>query len=202
MISAAVMQLPKVVLPRDGAALTFLAANGTGVSGVANATGTGTGATPTATFKPDTSCGESGSFTMKLSQADVPWDGWYLKNSGNGILFTSEGDKATKFSVESTGHLCVVGKGTEETGPYIAGIEGRNGKSSSPVWFMGTTFVEDQMPFFKPLDCQQGSNGLACAQGEMGRWIGCGLQLAITELDGATVPLNGLNCTSLSLSMT
>ena len=194
------MQLPKVVLPRDGVPLVFLAANGTAASGVANATGTGTASSPTTTFEPDTSCGESGSFTMKLSQKGVHWDGWYLKSSGNGILFTSEADKATKFSVESTGHLCVVGKGTEETGPYIAGIEGKNGKSSSPVWFMGTAFVEDQMPFFKPLSCDKGSGGLTCAQGDMERWIGCGLQLAITELDGDTVPLNGLDCTSLSLS--
>jgi len=193
------MAVPKLVYPRNTSAPTFLS-NGTSTR--ANTTATGTApSTPSATDAIDTSCGQSGTpFTLKIGQPGGFFDGWWLAVSGNGLLFSSEPSRAARFSVEATGHLCPVGFQSRDGYPVISTVENRTGITGSDVWLLGSKELHDRgHPQYAAVACAVGTGQLVCVEGEMTRWVACGIQLGLAE-KGAIVAVNGLNCTDVVLT--
>lgn len=191
----------RVVLPRNGTAPTF-SGNGT-YNNRPNATGT----MPLSTSTPtpltnssglDTTCGVTSLlFTMQVSGANGSmFNNWWLRLSGNMILFTTQKEKATGFGVNpGTRHLCVPRAGAL---PLIAIIESR--ADPSPLYFMDANFSVGYQPEYEPIECDNGGGGsqLACSLMDMDRWSGCGMQLEIGSGQGSTV--GSLNCSNIDLN--
>lgn len=192
----------RIVLPRNGTAPSF---SGNGTYTTPNATGSGVPLS-TSTPKPltnssalDTSCGvTSPLFPLQVSGADgAAFNNWWLKLSGNSILFTPQKEKATGFGVNSaTQHLCV----PQKTGrlPLIAIVETR--LDTAPLYFLDANFSKNYEPEYEPISCHTiTGNGsqLTCSSGSGSVWSGCGLQLEL----GSGQSTNGvLNCSSISLN--
>ncbi|KAJ4422621.1 hypothetical protein N0V82_002740 [Gnomoniopsis sp. IMI 355080] len=191
----------RIVLPRNGTAPTF---SGNGTYSKPNATG----GVPLSTSTPkpltnstsalDTSCGvTSPLFPLQVAGADgSSFNKWWLKLSGNSILFTPQKEKATGFGVNAaTQHLCV-----PQTGrlPLIAIVEAR--LDSSPLYFLDANFTKGYEPEYEPISCNDltgAGSQLTCSNGNGKIWSGCGLQLEL----GSGQSTNGvLNCSSISLS--
>jgi hypothetical protein len=195
------MAVPKVVLPRNGTAPTFLS-NGTRTASNTTATGTSP-AVPSKTEVVDTSCGETATpFAVKVVQPGGLFDGWFLKVSGNGLLFTSVESLATKFSVEGSGHLCPIGFAGQDGYPAISVVENLENRTDTPgsdVWLMDSKVLHDRgEPAYAPVSCAVGTGQLICIEDGLTQWVGCGLQLALAN--GAAVNVNGLNCSSVVLT--
>lgn len=198
----------RIVLPRNGTAPSFSSGNGT-YNTRANATGSGRVPLSTSTTKSpsltnssglDTSCGvTSPLFPLQVSGADgAAFNKWWLKLSGNSILFTPKREKATGFGVNSaTQHLCVPAQQTGRL-PLIAIVETR--LDTGPLYFLDANFSQNYEPEYEPITCNTvAGNGsqLACASGSGNVWSGCGLQLEL----GSGQSTNGvLNCSSISLN--
>lgn len=192
----------RIVLPRNGTAPSF---SGNGTYTTANATGSGVPLS-TSTPKPltnssalDTSCGvTSPLFSLQVSGTDgAAFDKWWLKLSGNSILFTPQKEKATGFGVNSaTQHLCV----PRQTGrlPLIAIVETR--LDTGPLYFLDANFSRNYEPEYEPISCNTitgNESQLACSSRSGNVWSGCGLQLEL----GSGQSTNGvLNCSSISLN--
>lgn len=191
----------RIVLPRNGTAPTF-SGNGT-YSSKPNATG----AVPLSTSTPrplanssavDTSCGvTSPLFALQVYGADgTIFDNWWLKLSGNSILFTSQKEKATGFGVNSaTQHLCIPRTGRL---PLIAIVEAR--LDTGPLYFLDANFSKGYQPEYEPITCSSISGGgsqLSCSRGNEKTWSGCGLQL---ELGSGQTTDGVLNCSSIALN--
>lgn len=193
----------RIVLPRNGTSPTF-SGNGTA------ATPNGTSTVPLSTAAPapvanassggalDTSCGvTSPLFTLRISGADgAVFNDWWLKLSGDSVLFTSQEDKATGFGVNSgTRHLCVPQAGRL---PRIAIVEAR--LDTGPLYFLDANLSKNYEPEYEPITCNSVSGGgsqLACSYGATHIWSGCGLQLQLgsgQDTDGT------LNCSSIALN--
>lgn len=212
----------RVVLPRaNGTAPTFFS---TGNSS-ANGTGTSTGTVPLSTWTPptytnsttnsstttkiDTDCGVSSPlYNLQISGADgFTFNEWWLKLSGNMVLFTSQKAKATPFGVNSdTKHLCIPRNSSTSAQsrpgklPLIAIVETR--LDQGPLYFLDANRTEGFEPEYEPIVCDSLSEGLMCSwpgdNGGAGVWAGCGLQLELgTSLEATD---SNLNCSSISLS--
>lgn len=190
----------RIVLPRNGTSPTF---SGNGTYSKPNATG----GVPLSTATPtpaanssvlDTSCGvTSPLFPLQVSGAEgTLYNKWWLKLSGNSILFTSQKDKATGFGVNpATQHLCV-----PQTGrlPLIAIVEASLNTSS--LYFLDANLSMRYEPEYEPITCNDlagAGSQLICSSGTGKIWSGCGLQLEL----GTGQVMNGmLNCSSIFLS--
>ena len=140
-------------------------------------------------------------FSVQVAQPGGLFDGWFLRTSGAGIVFTSESDKSTRFAVEGSGHLCAVGKNGSQGNAAIAIINTLD-TIGGPLWMVDANVTVGVEPRgYGDLICQGAGNGLACANGTVKNWVGCGLQLELTSLTGGTVEMDGRNCSALSLSV-
>lgn len=189
-------------------------------------TGTGTGGRPlansttvrwsnsTATSKTSTtvslvtsyptSCGESASappFQLQISHPSALIDGFLGLISGRGILFTSRQSSASQFSVESTGHLCVVGLVDGDGMPYVAAVGAKEGNRSA-VWMVSRDILEGWGEDYVALECENtgGGGGVACrGEGEeatLEEWVACGVQL---WLGGEGKQGDGVGCVKVGL---
>ena len=125
------------------------------------------------------------------------FDGWYLKTSGNMILFTSEQERASSFSVEGSGHLCAVGSLGDQGYPEIAAVEAREELTASAIYLLDGKIVQNLEPEYQPAVCSVDSGQLTCQQDTWKTLLGCGLQLDLGAGPGA---VGGQNCTGITLS--
>lgn len=151
-----------------------------------------------------TSSGSGSAKNDSGAASSSSFDGWWVRLSGNSVLFTSQEAKATGFGVNAgTGHLCVprrtgTGAGAKQRPPLIAIVETRLG--TGPVWFLGADRLDGYEPEYEPVVCKGvgGGSKLTCSWGDMNGWSGCGLQLALGDGEGRTD--GSLNCSSISVS--
>lgn len=134
---------------------------------------------------------------MRVGQPGGFFDGWYLKVSGDGILFTSSANYSSQFSVEGSGHLCAIGYVGESGNAAVAVVETRG--DGSAVYLIDGQMALDLEPEYKSLNCSVG-DGLACAEGAMKNWVGCGMQLDLSSQAGDGVVVDTFNCTSVTLT--
>ena len=137
-----------------------------------------------------------------MSQPGGRFDGWFLSRIGNGLLFTSARSAAGSFSVEASGHLCAVGYVDADDRPAIAAVGVHD--PSSNVWLLQRRTLDAYSDDYAAVVCTTGGGALSCAANATNparHWLGCGLQLDLSTDDGATVPVGGLNCTSIDLQM-
>ncbi|KAK7757517.1 hypothetical protein SLS62_000532 [Diatrype stigma] len=164
----------------------------------------------------ETTCGETSTpFAVQVAQPGGMFDGWYLKLSGDAIIFappsaadSPSSSPATQFSVEGSGHLCAVGRVGAEGNAVIAIAETANattGVTGSGVYFVDPEVlggIADQG--YAALQCDGVSPGggaeLTCAEGALEYWVGCGLGLDITSDGDGTAEIGGWNCTGVTLS--
>jgi hypothetical protein len=77
-----------------------------------------------------------------------------------------------------------------------------NVSSSSGLWLLDAKVVQVGLnDSYVPVQCTRGGGGLACAAGNTSHWLGCGLQLDISDNAGQTVVIDGISCTSIALDM-
>lgn len=209
----------------NGTSVSWNSSSSISISSNHNNNITASNITNTTTTTPlDTTCGvQSPLFALQVqsstpgntsSEASTPFDGWWLRVSGNTVLFTSQQAKATAFGVNGGGgstttteghHLCIpprAGGGGRATKPLIAVVETR--RASSPLYFLDPDYAEGFQPEYEPLVCGGGGGGggseLACARADLTGWAACGMQLEIgSGRDGATE--GGLNCSSVTLNV-
>lgn len=208
----------------NGTSVSWNSSSSISISNPSNITASNITNTTTTTTPLDTTCGvQSPLFALQVqsstpgntsSEASTPFDGWWLRVSGNTVLFTSQQAKATAFGVNSGGgagsttttteghHLCVpprAGGGGRATKPLIAVVETR--LASSPLYFLDPDYAEGFQPEYEPLVCGGGGGSeLACARADLTGWAACGMQLEIgSGRDGATE--GGLNCSSVTLNV-
>ncbi len=161
--------------------------------------------TPTAAPTPtvDTSCGKTASpFALQVSQPNGKFDWWFLYLSGNGLLFTNIRSASSSFSVEATGHLCVVGYLDEMSRPPIAAVGTHD--PSSNVWLVRQKTLDDLSDDYAAVKCTTTGGTLSCAAyttDSSSHWLGCGIQLDLSTDSGGTVPVGGINCTSIGLEV-
>lgn len=208
-----------VVLPRNGTAPTF--SGNSSSNGTRTATGTGTGTIPLSTWSPttltnttnssttsiDKTCGVSSPlYMLQVSGADgFTFNEWWLKLSGNMILFTSQKAKATSFGVNSdTRHLCIPRSSATQsragTLPLIAIVETR--LDQGPLYFLDANRSEAYESEYEPIVCEslEDGSGLSCSWdgASTSGWSGCGMQLELgSVLEGTD---GNLNCSSISLN--
>lgn len=190
----------RIVLPRNGTAPTY---SGNATDSRPHATGS----VPLSTSRPtpltnssvlDATCGTTSPlFPLQVSGAEgTMFNNWWLKMSGNSVLFTSQKEQATAFGVNSaTQHLCL-----PQTGrlPLIAIVEAR--LDTGPLYFLNANFSKTYEPDYEPITCNDiTGNGsqLTCSGGNGTAWSGCGMQLELGTGQGT----NGvLNCSRISLN--
>lgn len=129
------------------------------------------------------------------------YDGWYVHVSGNGLLFTSARSSASSFSVEASGHLCAVGRLDNNDRPRVAAVGIRD--PSSDVWLVDSRTLEVLDEDYAAVKCTR-DGSLSCAANATNpasHWLGCGLQLDLSTDGGGAVPVRGLSCSSLALSV-
>lgn len=236
--ATALQQLPHSICPRRANVNPTFLSNSTfnllGPSRIeANPSGTGTvaslrgtAAATSASVVIDTSCGETATpfaitaHSSSSESAGGVLDGWYVSVSGQGLLLVPDVARASKFSIEASGHLCAVGytapaivasNGTElspDGGPSIATVETRNlteGRpEGSPLWLAGSktvATVEQLRNNYAPVQCATASGVLACVAGKLGQWMSCGLELALGNSTTAGSRVDGLECFALALSV-
>jgi hypothetical protein len=160
--------------------------------------------TTAATSTLDRTCGETTTpFLLQVQQPDGMFDGWYLHLSGDAILFTSSANYSSRFSVESSGHLCVVGYLGESGNPAIAIAEIKDGLTGSAIYFVDgqrlTQYLGDRG--YGALACAVSDASLGCQAGrDLGYWVACGLGLDIASDGAPSVVVETWNCTSIGLS--
>lgn len=172
----------------------------TGIS-AQNSTSSSSTATSSPTATLDTTCGETATpFSLRVAaaQSGSPFDGWWARLSGDGVLFTSEQSGATRFSVEGSGHLCAVGAVGELGNAVIAVVT--NLTDSGAVWLLDARWAEAFAADYVPVQCQTAGGALACAAGLTRNWVGCGLQLGLSSEQGSVV-VDGLNCSAIGLEV-
>ncbi|KAK5659593.1 hypothetical protein OQA88_795 [Cercophora sp. LCS_1] len=161
--------------------------------------------TPTATPTPtvDTTCGETVSqFAVQVSQPGGTFDSWFLLLIGNSLLFTNTRSSASSFSVEGSGHLCVVGYVDEKEYPAIAAVGVHD--ASSNVWLLRRRTLDSLPDDYTPVKCSSDEASLRCSAdmtSQAAHWLSCGLQLDLSTDGNPTVPVGGRNCTSISLKV-
>lgn len=170
--------------------------------------------TPTMTTTIDTTCGETSTpFAVQVAQPGGMFDGWFLKLSGDAIIFTppsaedtsGASSSPTKFSVESSGHLCAVGRLGTEGNAVIAIAETANATTDatgSGVYFVDPEVLGDIADQgYAALQCDEATPGeeLACTEGALQYWVGCGLGLDITSDGDGMAEIGGWNCTGVAL---
>lgn len=169
-----------------------------------------TGAVPLSTARPsaatnsslDTCGGET--FNVQVSQEAADdegsgmFNGWWLKLSGDMVLFTSQRARATGFGVDrGTRHLCVPRAGQL---PRIAVVE--TGLDTSPLYLLDANFSKGYQPEYEPLVCSSlagNASQLTCGQGSRTDWSGCGLQLEIGAGSYSNATEGGLSCSGVAL---
>ncbi|KAK1756524.1 hypothetical protein QBC47DRAFT_187462 [Echria macrotheca] len=165
-----------------------------------------TTSTPTSSPTPtiDTTCGKTVSpFAVQIAQPGGTFDGWFLNLVGNSVLFTNSRSSASQFSVEATGHLCVVGYSDEDDHPSIGAVGIHD--PSSDVWLLRRQTLDSLNGDYAAVTCSKGSGMLSCAANTTNpatHWLACGIQLDLSTDGGSTVPINGRNCTSVELKIT
>lgn len=164
-------------------------------------------ATATATPTLDRTCGETAApFLLRVQQQQAPglFDEWFLRISGNAILFAASAEDSSQFSVEASGHLCAVGRVGESGSPVVAIAETKDGLTGSGVYFVdGQRLGPDQLggQGYGALGCALSGDALGCLAGEgLGHWVACGLGLDIASDGGLRVIVDGWNCTGIGLS--
>lgn len=117
------------------------------------------------------------------------FDNWWLKLSGDRVLFTSQKEKASEFGVNTgTQHLCIPQAGRL---PRIAIVETR--LDVSPLYLLDANFSRGYAPEYEPVTSHSvDSDGaqLACSYGSTTIWSGCGLQLQLGSGQGTDGTLN------------
>ena len=158
--------------------------------------------TPSPSPTIDRTCGETTTpFSVQVAQPGGMFDGWYLKLSGDAIIFTQSQDLSTPFSVEGSGHLCAVGHVGTQGNALIAVAENATEVTGGAVYFIDPEVLEDIDELgYAALTCEPPSETLACAQGEMRFWSACGLVLDITSDSEGDTEIGGQNCTGVDLS--
>ncbi|KAK3985222.1 hypothetical protein QBC44DRAFT_335462 [Cladorrhinum sp. PSN332] len=153
-----------------------------------------------------TSCGRDSSsppFQVQISHPSSLIDGFFGLLSGKGILFTSQQSRASRFSVESTGHLCVVGLVDGEGMPYVAAV-GAKETDRSAVWMVSRDILEVWSEDYVALGCENSGAGIECQGRGNGTtalegWVGCGVQLWMGE-EGEEKE-NGAGCVRVGLGV-
>lgn len=210
----------RVVLPRSNStASSAFFSTGNSTTPGSNGTATGTGTVPLSTWTPptytnttnssttttiDTTCGVSSPlYTLQISGADgYTFNEWWLKLSGNSLLFTSQKEKATSFGVNSdTKHLCIPRSSATASRagklPLIAILETR--LDQGPLYFLDANRTANYEPDYEPIECDSLEDGgvLSCSWDSANIWSGCGLQL---ELGAGDTTDGTLNCSSITLN--
>ncbi|KAK4163878.1 hypothetical protein QBC43DRAFT_370363, partial [Cladorrhinum sp. PSN259] len=150
-----------------------------------NSTSTATSTSTRSSYP--TSCGKDSSnppFEIQLSHPSSLLDGFLGLLSGRGILFTSQRSRASQFSVESTGHLCVVGLVDGDGMPYVAAV-GAKETARSAVWLVSRDTLEEWSEDYVALECENSGSGIECLgrgnETTLEGWVGCGVQLWLGE---------------------
>ncbi|KAK4443776.1 hypothetical protein QBC34DRAFT_443124 [Podospora aff. communis PSN243] len=142
--------------------------------------------TPTTTPTPlpyPTTCGEdTPPFHLQLSFPDSPFNDWFVSLVGNNLLFTRNLTASSTFSVEPSGHLCVVGYVDSDGIPAVGSVERRVGVGV--VYLLRKRTVEGLEGDYGVLSCAREGGGVECevrsGEGAGGRsWVGCGIQLGL-----------------------
>lgn len=171
-----------------------------------SATSTIPSSTPTLTFP--TSCGGENAtgFSLQVAQpGGGAFNNWFVHLSGRGLLFTSRRSSASRFSVESTGHLCVVGLLDQGDLPYVAAVGTRDERSA--VWLatndtLSGDFADDYAALACDIPGVGGSLSCKSTNGTLsgpGSWLGCGIQLALGS-EGQEGD-NGVGCVGVALGV-
>lgn len=204
----------RVVLPRGNGTTAAAMFYGTGNSSSGGTLGVNSSSTATnnttitnSTTKIDTSCGVSSPlYTLQLSGADgFTFDEWWLKLSGNMLLFTSQKEKATQFGVNSdTKHLCIPrsSSNTVQPRPLIAIVETR--LDQGLLYFLEANRSVNYQPEYEPIVCDSlEEGGLLSCLGKNDQsanvWSGCGLQLELGSSELSATQNGNLNCSRISL---
>ncbi|KAK4225044.1 hypothetical protein QBC38DRAFT_422075 [Podospora fimiseda] len=170
-----------------------------------------TSSTSTSTSAYPTSCGESTTpFSLQISSPSSPLiEGYFALLSGKSILFSPQSSRASQFSVESTGHICVVGLLDPFGLPYVAAVESREDIKRSAVWMVSREVLEDEVwgKQYKPLECNREGGVVECLGGGnngtenvLEGWLGCGVQLWMGE-EGEEGEENGIGCFRVGLGV-
>ncbi|KAI1248150.1 hypothetical protein MGN70_010399 [Eutypa lata] len=175
--------------------------NSTSSTRFANTTAT-TSSAPTPTQTIDRTCGETSTpFTVQVGQPGGMFDDWFLKLSGDAILFVPDSATATQFSVEGSGHLCAVGSLGTQGNAIIAIAENATDITGSGVYFIDPEVLEDIDELgYAALQCEVGADALSCSEGAKGFWVGCGLGLDITSDGDGSAEIGGWDCTGVTLA--
>ncbi|TLS26466.1 hypothetical protein PpBr36_04190 [Pyricularia pennisetigena] len=191
------------------APFAFLNATGTSSARLSNTTDparwrnntiprfTNTSTSTTATI--DKTCGETSTpFAIKVAQDGGTINDWFLRLSGNSILFTSQSSRSSRFAVGGSGRLCAVGAKGPLDNAIVAVVENKTGMATSPLWFVDGGLVANLTARgYAELNCTSGGGTLACAYNDMRNWLGCGLQLGLSSSEGGD--FEGIKCQGVSL---
>lgn len=129
------------------------------------------------------------------------FDDWFLKLSGDAILFVPDSATATQFSVEGSGHLCAVGSLGTQGNAIIAIAENATDITGSGVYFIDPEVLEDIDELgYAALQCEVGADALSCSEGAKEFWVGCGLGLDITSDGDGSAEIGGWDCTGVTLA--
>ena len=150
----------------------------------------------------DRNCGESTAhFAVQVTQPGGKLDGWYLKLSGDAIIFTPSQELSTQFSVEDNGHLCPIGHVGTHGNAVIAIAENATEITGGAVYFIDPEVLEDIDELgYAALECELDGEALACVQGHKRYWVGCGLGLDITSVGDRETDIGGMDCTAITLT--
>jgi len=113
------------------------------------------------------------------------FNNWTISLISNTLLFQNVNVAlSTLFSVEPSGHLCVVGYNDTEGIPAVAAIE--KADASGPVYLLRKKTVESVEEDYGVLKCKRDGEGLDCSvDKEEGRgWVACGIRLGMGKAEG------------------
>ncbi|KAH9432194.1 hypothetical protein MCOR02_006899 [Pyricularia oryzae] len=158
---------------------------------------TNTSTSTTATI--DKTCGETSTpFAIKVAQDGGTINDWFLRLSGNSVLFTSQSSRSSRFAVGGSGRLCAVGAKGPLDNAVVAVVENKTDMATSPLWFVDGGLVANLTARgYAELNCTSGEGTLSCAYNDMSNWLGCGLQLGLSTGDGGD--FEGIKCQGVSL---
>ncbi|KAI6358941.1 hypothetical protein MCOR25_007207 [Pyricularia grisea] len=191
------------------APFAFLNATGTSTARFSNTTDparwrnstiprfTNTSTSTTATI--DKTCGETSTpFAIKVAQDGGTINDWFLRLSGNSIVFTSQSSRSSRFAVGGSGRLCAVGSKGPLDNAIVAVVENKTDMATSPLWFVDGGLVANLTARgYAELNCTSGEGTLSCVYNDMRNWLGCGLQLGLSTSEGGD--FEGIKCQGVSL---
>jgi len=137
------------------------------------------------------------------------FDGWFVKISGSGLLFTSEQDRASGFTVSSSsGLLCSADHQDSQGRPWIGavGLHNEPGSSSSAVWMLRRWRLEHYDEDYVPVKCSADET-LSCTASASGNGtllsdLGDSGRTRPNQRNGtASIPTISLNSRGMGMSI-